>query len=54
MNGLFKEEYCKAAVKEIEMLEEMEVWDVVDHVEGMNVIDSILAFKLKCYLDGTS
>ncbi len=42
------------AVKEIEMLERMEAWEIVDHVKGMNVIDSIWAFKLKHYLDGTS
>ena len=54
MSGPFKEEYWKGAVKEIETLEEMKAWEVVDHVEGINVIDSILAFKLKCYSDGTS
>ena len=51
MNGPFKEEYWKAAVKEIEMLEGMEAWEVVDCVKGMNVIDSIWAFKLKHYPD---
>ena len=42
------------AVKEIEMLEGMEAWEVVDHVKGMNVINSIWAFKLKHYPDGTA
>jgi hypothetical protein len=52
MNGPFKEEYWKAALKEIETLETMDAWEVVDQVEGMNVIDSIWAFRLKRYLDG--
>ena len=30
MNGPFKEEYWKAAVKEIETLESMNAWEVVD------------------------
>ena len=30
----------------------MGVQDVVDHPEGVNVIDSTWAFKLKCYPDG--
>ena len=54
MNGLFKEEYWKAAVMEIETLEGMEAWEVVDRVEGMNVIDYIWSFKLKRYPDVTS
>ena len=47
MSGLFKEEYWKAAIKEIETLKSMDVWEVVDRTEDMNVIDSIWAFKLK-------
>ena len=54
MNGPFKEEYWKAAVKEIGTLEGMEAWEVVDHVKWINMIDSIWAFKLRRYLDGTS
>jgi hypothetical protein len=42
MSEPFKEEFWKAAVKEIETLEEM----------GANVIDSISAFKIKRYPDG--
>ena len=45
MRGPFKEEYWKAALKEIETLEQMDVWEVVDQTDGMNVIDSIWAFK---------
>jgi hypothetical protein len=52
MNGPFKEEYWKAAVKEIETLESMDAWEVVDREEAPNVIDSIWAFKLKRYPDG--
>ncbi len=33
-------------------MEEMGAWEVVDREEGMNVIDSIWAFKLKRYPDG--
>jgi hypothetical protein len=52
MSGPFKEEYWKAAVKEIETLEEMGAWEVVDRKDGMNVIESIWAFKVKRYPDG--
>ena len=53
MNGPFKEEYWKAALKEIETLESMDVWEVVDRDDTtMNVIDSIWAFKLKQFPDG--
>jgi hypothetical protein len=52
MNGPFKEEYWRAAVKEIETLEEMDAWEVVDRDEAPNVIDSIWAFKLKRFPDG--
>ena len=52
MNGPFSEEFWKAAVKEIETLEGMDAWEVVDRTDDMNVIDSIWAFKLKRYPDG--
>ena len=52
MNGPFKEEYWKAAVKEIETLESMNAWEVVDRPEIGNIIDLIWAFKLKRYPDG--
>jgi hypothetical protein len=53
MNGPFKEEYWKAALKEIETLESMDAWEVVDRDDStMNVIDSIWAFKLKRFPDG--
>eukprot|EP00956_Cyclotella_meneghiniana_P015936 scaffold24808_cov102-Cyclotella_meneghiniana.AAC.1 len=52
MSGPFKEEYWKAAIKEIETLESMDVWEVVDRTDDTNVIDSIWAFKLKRFPDG--
>ena len=53
MNGPFKEEYWKAALKEIETLEAMDAWEVVDRDDSMmNVIDLIWAFKLKRFPHG--
>lgn len=51
MNGPFKEEYWKAALKELELLKETEAWEIVDRTEDMNMIDSIWAFRLKRYPD---
>jgi hypothetical protein len=39
-------------VKEIETLEKMGCWDVVDRPEGDHTIDSTWAFKNKRYPDG--
>ena len=44
--------YWKAAVKEIETLEKMNCWDVVDCPEGAHAIDSTQAFKIQRYPDG--
>ena len=52
MNGHFVDDYWKAAVKEIETLEGMEAWEVVDEKTDMNIIDSTWAFKLKRFPDG--
>ena len=52
MNGPFNEDYWKAAVKELDTLEDIYAWDVVNQTDDMNVIDSISAFKLKRYPDG--
>ena len=52
MRGPFREEYWQAAVKELETLESMDVWEVVDQTDDMNVIDSIWAFKIKRFPDG--
>ena len=52
MKSPFADEYWKAAVKEIETLEKMGCWDVVDRPEGVHTIDSTWAFKIKRYPDG--
>jgi hypothetical protein len=52
MNGPFAEDFWQAAVKEIETLESMGAWEVVDEEPGMNVIDSTWAFKIKRFPDG--
>ena len=52
MNGQFADEYWDAAVSEIETLESMKAWEVVDQEDDMNVIRSTWAFKLKRYPDG--
>ena len=39
MKSPFADEYWKAAVKEIETLEKMGVWDVVNRPEGADIID---------------
>jgi hypothetical protein len=51
-NGPFKEEYWRAAVKELETLKAMDAWEVVDRSKAENVIDSIWAFKLKRFPNG--
>ena len=40
------------AVVELETLEGMGAWEIVDQTDDMNVIDSTWAFKLKHYPDG--
>ena len=52
MNGPFAEEYWKAACIEVETLEKMEAWDVVEQEPGMNVLPSTWAFKCKRFPDG--
>ena len=52
MSGPFADDYWKAAVTEIETLESMRAWDIVDRKDDMNIIDSTWAFKLKRYPDG--
>ena len=53
MNGPLKKGYWEAAVKEIETLQEMDVWDVVPKTSKMNVLPSTWAFKCKRFPDGT-
>ena len=52
MNGPFKGKYWKAACKEMETVESMDAWEVVDREDNMNVIDAIWAFKLKRFPAG--
>ena len=52
MKGPFADEYWKAACKEIQTLEDMNAWDVVDRPDGKNVIESTWALKLKRFPDG--
>ena len=54
MKSPFADEYQKAATKEIDTLEKMDCWDVVDCPEGAHVIDSTWAFKIKHYPDSLS
>lgn len=55
MRGPFAKEYWEAACVEIETLEGMHAWDVIDRgdvPEGRTIIDSTWAFKCKRYPDG--
>ena len=52
MYGPFANEYWKAAVTDVETLEAMNAYIVVDCNEDMNVLQSTWAFKLKFLCDG--
>ena len=52
MNGPFEEEFWKAACVEVETLEGMNSWEVFDRTNDMHVLQSIWAFKIKCFPDG--
>ena len=52
MNGQFADDYWESAVTDIETLESMHEWEVVERESEMNVLKSAWAFKLKCYPDG--
>ena len=52
MNAPFRDEYWNAACREIETLEEMDAWGVVDCHYDMNILEGIWAFKLKRFPDG--
>ena len=47
MNGQFADEYWEAAVTEIETLEFMKAWEVVEQQDDMNILRSTWVFKLK-------
>ena len=46
IHGPFADKYCKAVITEVESLEAMNAWEVVDHTKNSNVLLSTLAFKL--------
>ena len=52
MKGPFAEEYWRAAEVEVETLERIKAWTVVEREAGMNVLPGTWAFKLKRYPDG--
>ena len=52
MSGEFADEFWEAAIVELETLEEMEAWEVVNRPPDANVIESIWAFKIKRFPDG--
>ncbi|MHA7927753.1 MAG: reverse transcriptase domain-containing protein, partial [Marinobacter sp.] len=53
MNGPLADGYWEAARKEIDTLERMDVWEVVDRLAEMNVLPSTWAFKCKRFPDGS-
>ena len=53
MNGPDAEGYMKAAELEVDTLEEMDTWDIVEREDWMNVLPSTWAFKCKRYPDGS-
>ncbi len=53
MNGPFAVEYWKATEKEIDTLEGMDTWDVVEHEDDVNVIIRTWVFKGKQFPNGT-
>ena len=52
MHGPFADEYCKAAITEIETLEAINTLEIVDRTQDMNVLKSTCVFKLKRFPDG--
>jgi hypothetical protein len=53
MNGPDRDGYFKAAEIEVETLERMDTWEVVEKEGWMNVLPTTWAFKCKRYPDGT-
>jgi hypothetical protein len=52
MRGKFADDYWKAMEVKIFTLESINAWEVVNHEDDMNVINSTCAFKCKRYPDG--
>lgn len=47
MKDPFDNEYCKAACKKIQTLEEINAWEFFDRPDGNNVIEFTWEFKMK-------
>ena len=54
MNGPFAEGYMKAQQIEIDTLEKMDVWEIVDREPWMTVLPSIMVFRKKVFPNGKS
>lgn len=52
MNGPVADEYWEAACDEVQTLENMTAWEVVEQKVGMNVMSLTWAFKCNRYPDG--
>jgi hypothetical protein len=53
MNSPHRDGFYEVMKAELKTLTDMECWDVVDRMSGMNVLPSTWAFKLKGYPDGS-
>lgn len=52
MNGPFADAYWGAACAEVETLEKINAWEVVEREINMNILSSTWVFKCKRYPDG--
>ena len=50
--GPHRDGFWKAMKTELETLERIKAWSVVERAKNMNILDSIWAFKTKRYPDG--
>jgi Reverse transcriptase (RNA-dependent DNA polymerase) len=53
MNSPERDEWIKAMEAELDQLEKMDCWDVVERSANMNVISSVWAFRKKRFPDGS-
>ena len=49
---VFADNYCKSMKVDIDILESMGAWEIIDRDEYINIIDSTWDFKCKKYPDG--
>ena len=52
MNGPFSDEYWEAAGTQVDTLERIKAWEVVEREVSINVMSSTWAFKCKQFPDG--